>query len=213
MKDYITLERLGGILESIGNIAVDSEPEETNVQFDPNVYDQFVVDPKNVDPAIIGQIADLFDGSLSGTIDNAAPAQDGPTTTEKILNAVALIYLTKNGQIVGAATVSDPTQENYRGIVPADYYEMKIGQSLSGKLQQDFFAISPEFHDKGLAQELRKLIHTVADSTFVTVPVTDVDTIEGLAKAGYNKISTFETGWDTTPVTLWIDTTNTQETK
>ena len=124
---------------------------------------------------------------------------------DKINDAIAVAYITEDGIPVAASTLRDPTIQDYKGIIPGDYYELKSGVSLENRLQQEYFEIHPDFHDMGLAGELRRTLKTIVDDMFVIVPVTDTNTIAGLNTAGYKKMSEFKTDWEQVPVQLWIN--------
>ena len=129
----------------------------------------------------------------------------GPDTTDKILNSIAVVYILEDGIPVAVSTLLDPTKENYKGIIPSDYYEMKSGKSLQGRHQQEHFAVKPDKHNLGLAQELKRLLLESSPKTFVINQSPDTESSFGLAKNGYQVISKFNTEWETEPVQLWIN--------
>ena len=118
---------------------------------------------------------------------------------------MGVAYITEDDIPVACATLTDPTIGNYKGIIPLDYYELKSGYSLEGRLQQEFFAVKPEYRGMGIATELRDLLESISADMFITIPVWDTDTIDGLVKNGYKFIAEFNTDWEQAPVQLWIN--------
>lgn len=180
------------------------EKEEVSIPFDSNKFKTFAALPENVTNDVIYQLASLFDGNvnLHEPEDNK---QIGPNTADKIKDSLAVIYIVQDGIPVAGATLLDPTTQNYKGIIPKDYYELKSGISLSGRILQEFFVVAPDKHNLGLAQELKGKLQTLAPKMFVIVPIDDKDTQYGLLKNEYSLVAEFETDWETVPVQLWLN--------
>ena len=208
MPRFVTLESLEKFNSSVKrNVLMESTGDDKPVvQFDPNEFDSFIVAPEKLDDQALYSIADLFDGKVSSESFDYTPSidQKSPNTIDKINDSVAVAYITKDGIPVAACTLRDPTEENYQGIISNDYYEMKSGVSLENRLEQEFFEVHPDFHDLGLAQELRSLVSTVVDATFTVIPSSSQDKATGLASGGFELASEFNVDWSDVPVQLWI---------
>lgn len=176
------------------------------VQYDPNSFDSTIVPPANIDDQILYGIADLFDDKVSAVNTEflGELQKVSPNTVDKIRNSIAVAYITDAGIPVAACVIRDPSTTDYRGVIPADYIEMRTGIDLENRLEQEFFEIHPDYHGKGLASELRRLINSVVDETFIAVPASDTDTIIGLTNAGYKMVSTFRNEGDVVDTQLWL---------
>lgn len=205
------LKRVMGATNPVNSQAPEkpkTEPEtDQSVAYDPNVYDSFVVSPEKLDDQILYGLSDLFDGKVSAMDTDllANVEKVSPNTVDKIMASVAVAYITEDGIPVAGCTLRDPTTVDFRGMIPADYYEMKTGVNLENRLEQEFFQIHPDYHDQGLASELRRMISTVVDYTFIVVPSNDTSTIIGLSKAGYKLVSKFIADFDKTESQLWVN--------
>jgi len=183
-----------------------TESEDVEVNYEPERYESSIVDPKNISEELLHQLADIVDKkSYYNVNDFSDNSTKGPNTVDRILNAIAVAYVMKEGLPVAVATLLDPTVENYKGIIPSDYYELKSGTSMEDKIQQEFFAVKPEYHNRGLAQELKRLILKTAPSMFIINPISDKETSIGLFKNGYKLISRFDTEWEDEPIELWTN--------
>ena len=175
-------------------------------ELDRNKFDSVIVKPEAIPQDDLNQCADIID---SKTHFDSQDFRDtwlkGPNTVDRLLSSMGVAYVTEDDIPVACATLTDPTQINYKGIIPLDYYELKSGFSLAGRLQQEFFAVKPEYRGMGIATELRDLLESVSPKMFITVPVWDTDTITGLVKNGYKFVAEFNTDWEQAPVQLWIN--------
>lgn len=198
------MSRFNNILESFHSIMEGNDPIP---QYDPNEFDSFIVAPDKLDDQALFAIADLFDGKVSAENFNhiAVIDQKSPNTSDKITESLAVAYITKDGIPVAACTLRDPTQVNYDGIVSNDYYELKSGVSLENRLEQEFFEVHPDYHDQGLAMELRRLVSSVVDKTFTVINASDQAKAVGLEKAGFEPVAAFNVDWANEPVLLWIN--------
>lgn len=198
------MSRFNNILESFHSIMEGNDPV---IQYDPNEFDSFIVAPNKLDDQALFAIADLFDGKVSAENFNHTDVidQKSPNTSDKITESLAIAYITKDGIPVAACTLRDPTQVNYDGIVSNDYYELKSGVSLENRLEQEFFEVHPDYHDQGLAMELRRLVSSVVDKTFTVIGAGDQSKSIGLEKAGFEPVAAFNVDWTNEPVLLWIN--------
>lgn len=179
-------------------------PTEPSVQFDNNTFDSYVSSPESLDDETIYDISDIIDGKTHmNKYDDLPFDKTGLNTIDRIDNAIAIAFVTKEGIPIAVGTLTDPTIENYKGIIPITYYELKSGVSLEGRLQQEFFAMSPEYKGMGFSDELRRRLESVSDKMFITVNASDLETIQGLKNNGYKYISQFNTDWEKEPVQLW----------
>jgi hypothetical protein len=77
--------------------------------------------------------------------------------------------------------------------------------NLENRIQQEFFTVADEYKSLGIAGELRRLLETIAPAMFVTVDISDKDTIIGLQRNGYKFVNQFDTDWESAPVQLWLN--------
>lgn len=175
--------------------------------YDPNRFDSFIVSPDTLDDQVIAGLVELFDNKVSAMSDELKNYIDlgGPNTEDKLRDALAVGYITEDGIPVAGCTLRDPTTSDYHGNIPSDHYEMLSGVNLEGRVEQEFFEVHPDYHDIGLASELRRLVGTVADKTYIVVPVSDESTLIGLANGGYKKISEFIDDNDDHASQLWVN--------
>ena len=183
-----------------------SEEQNDRVSYNPDQFESFIVDPVELDDDFVFQLADIIDKKEQlDNRDYTAKSFKAPNTVERLLNSEKIVYVTEDGLPVGVATLFDATKENYMGIIPADFYALKSATDLNDRMQQEFFTVVDEKKDMGIAGELRNRLEEISPLMFVTVPVTDKDTLEGVSKNGYKLVSEFETEWEAAPVQLWIN--------
>ena len=215
VHDFLTVGDLDNFNDKVNRVVFNKEPipevkdeskEVQEIPYDPNRFESVIVDPKDIPDELLQQLADIVDKKThfneNDFIDSNAK---GPNTADKILNSVAVAYITEGSIPVAVATLIDPTKQNYKGIIPSDYYELKSGKPLENRIQQEFFAIMPEYHDKGLAQELKSLLLETSPNMFIINSTTDKETATGLAKNSYKLISRLDTEWEDEPIELWVN--------
>lgn len=191
------------ICEAIGD---SQEPQETTAELDPERFKAYAKSPSDIDEATLRDIAAVIDGKddLSPPPDNHIPVAT-PSTLDRLLNSVTVVYITDNDYPVAAANLIDPTKEDYRGIVPIKYYSLLSGYNLDGRVQQEFFAVAEEYRNRGVGTELRAQINALDTPTFIVVDSTDRDCIEGLARSGYQFVAQVADETAVYPVQLWVD--------
>lgn len=190
-----TIDMIDALVESINEIP-----------YDTNRFTSFTVEPNQIDENTLYQLADIFDKKTHMNDEDLSVSQyTGPNTVDKILDAIAVIYIEENGVPVAAAILADPTKEDYNGIIPSDYYEMKSGTSVENRMEQEYFDVLPDKRGLGLATELRKQIDALAPNTFIIVPDNDTDTMNGLEVNGYTHVATFEIDGEVYPVQMWVN--------
>lgn len=205
--DFLSLGDLQSLNESIyknvyGREQMEEIPE---IAFDSKKFQTFISKPTEVPQDVIYQLSDLFDGNNHFEENEIEDKQIGPLTSDKIIGSLAVAYILENNIPVAGATLLDPTKANYKGIIPGDYYALKSGVNLEDRVQQEFFAVAPDKHDLGLAQELKKILEEVAPKMYVIAIENDPDNIFGLKKNGYRFVARFQTDWEDAPVELWIN--------
>lgn len=220
IRDYLGITDLKSFNQKVADVLKQSQQsnegseEPVNdvpeVVFDSQRFESFTVLPEVLDETTLYQLSDLIDGKEhyeEEDVDESNEITDfaSPNTADQILSSIGVIYMIENNTPVSVATLYDPTIENYRGIIPVDYYEMKSGQSLNGRVMLDGYAVKPEYRNLGLEMELRTLVEDVAPDIFIVVPMSDINTMELVQFSGYTPISQFTTDWDLTPVVLWIN--------
>ena len=173
---------------------------------DPERFKAYVKSPSDIEEGTLRDIAAVIDGKndITPPPDNTVPVAT-PSTVDRLLNSVTIVYITDNDFPVAAANLIDPTREDYRGVVPIKYYSLLSGYNLDGRVQQEFFAVAEEYRNHGLGEELRAQINALDTPTFIVVDTTDKDCIEGLAKSGYQFIAQVDDETAKYPVQLWVD--------
>jgi hypothetical protein len=188
--------------------AIGDQPETPAEQpsLDPERFKAYVKSPSDIDEGTMRDIAAVIDGKndITPPADNHVPVAT-PSTMDRLLNSVTIVYITDNDFPVAAANLIDPTKEDYRGVVPIKYYSLLSGYNLDGRVQQEFFAVAEEYRNHGLGEELRAQINALDTPTFIVVDTTDKDCIEGLAKSGYQFIAQLDDETTEYPVQLWVD--------
>lgn len=188
--------------------AIGDQPEtpEEQPSLDPERFKAYVKSPSDIDEGTMRDIAAVIDGKndITPPADNHVPVAT-PSTMDRLLNSVTVVYITDNDFPVAAANLIDPTKEDYRGVVPIKYYSLLSGYNLDGRVQQEFFAVAEEYRNHGLGEELRAQINALDTPTFIVVDTTDKDCIEGLAKSGYQFIAQLDDETTEYPVQLWVD--------
>lgn len=191
---------------TVGDLKSFNEKVDTSHEFDDNRFESFLVKPSEIDDDFMFQLSDIIDKKAQlDQRDNTGKAFKAPNTVDRLLASEHIAYITENGVAVAVASLIDPTKENYKGIIPADFYSLKSATNLEGRLQQEFFTVVDEKKGLGLAKELRQLLESESPLMFITIPVTDKDTIAGVASNGYKLVSEFDTDWEIDPVQLWIN--------
>lgn len=203
-KDLNLVERLNSINSLVKSVEDKEKVEPKEVPYDSERFTSYVTEPKKVPIDVLNQLGDLFDKNNHFEKVNPSDPSIGPNTTDLILNSEKVIYIVDNNIPVAGAVLYDPTVQSYKGIIPKDYYELKSGISLNGRVQQLFFEVRADMHNLGLANRLKGIIDKLSDRTFIIVSTTDKETQSGLQKNGYTFVSEFETDWEVNPVQLWL---------
>lgn len=185
------------------NVRVNSVEDSKSIPYDENKFHSYMASPKNVPNDVIHQLSEMFDGNSH--FQEHEEKQIGPSTSDRIKESLAVVYILEDGIPVAGAVLEDPTIQNYKGIVPKDYYELKSGQSLNGRVLQTFFQVLPSHNSLGIAGELKRLLEELAPKMFVIVAKNDRSTQTGLFKNDYKIVSEFQTDWENVPVQLWIN--------
>lgn len=194
--------------------AIGSDPEipDQHPKLDPTRFKAFAKSPSDIDENTLRDIAAVIDGKTDITPppDNHVPVAT-PSTLDRLLNSVTIIYITDKDFPVAAANLIDPTRNDYRGVVPIRYYSLLSGYNLDGRVQQEFFAVAEEYRNHGVGEELRAQINALDTPTFIVADSTDIDCIKGLARSGYQFIAQLNDETAEYPVQLWVDNAGTPE--
>lgn len=206
--DFLTVGDLESFADKVNRVVYGKEKPQDQpktVAFDSTKFQTYISKPEDVPEDVTYQLADLFDENTHFEKTNTDAQQIGPSTPDKIKESLAVAYILENNIPVAGATLLDPTKQNYKGIIPGDYYALKSGFNLEDRVQQEFFEVAPDKHNLGLAQELKKTLEEVAPKMYVIVTNNDTDTVSGLQKNGYKFVAQFKTDWEDAPVQLWIN--------
>lgn len=191
------------LCEAIGD---QQETPAEKAELDPERFKAYVKSPSDIDEGTMRDIAAVIDGKndITPPADSAIPVAT-PSTVDRLLNSVTIVYITDNDFPVAAANLIDPTKEDYRGVVPIKYYSLLSGFNLDGRVQQEFFAVAEEYRAHGLGEELRAQINALDTPIFIVADTTDKDCIDGLARSGYQFIAQLDDETTEYPVQLWVD--------
>ncbi len=201
---FLTVTDLKCFNESVEQNVTEETTE--SVQQETPKFKSYITDPVKLDDDIVYQLADIIDKKTQlDKRDFTDKAFVAPNTVERLLASEKIVYVTEDDIPVGVASLVDATKENFMGIIPSDFYALKSAVNLSDRMQQEFFAVTDENKDMGLSAAIRDRLEEISPLMFVTVPSSDIDTLEGLTKNGYKRVSEFETDWEATPVQLWIN--------
>lgn len=205
IHDFLTLGDLKSFNESVEYNVKEDEQKQSH-PFDSNRFESTIVNPSDLPDDVLYQLSDIIDKKNNlDTPETDTNTTKGPNTIDKLLASLAVAYVTEDNIPVGVATIVDPTVENYTGIIPLDFYSLKASTNLENRIQQEFFSVTDEYKQMGIAGELRRLLETVAPAMFVVPDASDKDTINGLKNNGYVYVNQFNTDWDATPVQLWLN--------
>jgi hypothetical protein len=203
---FADMENMDTALVMCEAIGTQPEAQPEQPKLDQSRFKAYAKSPADIEEATLRDIAAVIDGKndLKPPSDNHIPVAT-PSTLDRLLNSVTVVYITDNDFPVAAANLIDPTREDYRGVVPIKYYSLLSGYNLDGRVQQEFFAVAEEYRNHGLGEELRAQINALDTPTFIVVDTTDKDCIEGLAKSGYQFIAQVDDETAKYPVQLWVD--------
>lgn len=196
------MESALAICEAIGSQSYEVQQP----KLDPDRFKAYVKNPSEIEESTLRDIAAVIDGKndLNPPPDGHIPVAT-PSTLDRLLASVTIVYITDNDFPVAAATLVDPTKKDYRGVVPLRYYSLLSGYNLDGRIQQEFFAVNDEYANSGVSEELRAQLNALDIPTFAVVDVTDRNSIERLARSGYQFIAQLDDETSQIPVQLWID--------
>ncbi len=201
-------QKINVMLESVdmGDSENQLAPKQIEMNTDESDVDFQTTSPENIDDTTLYQLADLIDGKVhyeDNNESNEITDFASPNTADQIDMSIGVIYISEESIPVAVATIIDPTVENYKGIIPVDYYELKSGVELYGKIQLEYFAVKPEF--KAHESALYELVLEVAPSIYAVVAKSNESMLNSMKNLGLRMVSEFDTDWDIAPVTLWVN--------
>ena len=215
VHDFLTVSELDNFNDKVNMVlnkksVSDNEEAESNTEkelVEETVErETFVVNPTEIPDDLLYQLSDIIDGKTHFSNNDLSLEQiEGPSTRDKILGSIAVAYIMENNLPIAVALLLDPTIENYKKIIPNDYYEVKSGKSLEGRIQQEFFAFKPDQYSPELGKELKELIESNSPNLFIVSLAIDETTNRYLIESGYRLISEFKTDWEKETVKLWIN--------
>lgn len=200
IDDYDILK---GLTEAVSEN--ENENKEPFPTIDTERFNAYIQSPSDISEDVLYQLVDLVEGKYDINPEKPQIDVSAPKTIDRLLNSQTIIYITEDNIPVGMVNIIDPTIKNFQDIIPLDIYSLQSGTNLNGRLQQEFFSVADEYSDMGIAQELKAQINALDIPTFTVVDETDTKTIKGLAKNGYQFVSTFQPTSNDVPVQLWID--------
>lgn len=191
---------------TIGDLKYFNENVDRYDKFDVNRFESFLVRPSEIDDDLMFQLSDIIDKkSHMDQTQYTSNSFKSPNIVDRLLSSEKIAYITENDIPVAVATLVDATKENYKGVIPADFYALKSAIDLKGRLQQEFFTVIDEKKGLGLSTKLRELLESECPLMFITIPISDKDTLNGVMSNGYTRVSQFETDWELEPVQLWLN--------
>lgn len=212
VHDFLTVSELDNFNDKVSAIVNKDDKKDTpqsseiDIENEPTNQESFIVNPSELDEDLRYQLADIIDGKTHFNEDDIKEEKaKGPTTSDNILNSLAVAYITEDNLPIAVALLKDPTVENHKFIIPCDYYELKSGASLEERIQQEFFAFRPDKYNQKLGMELKKTLMEDSSELFIITSSTDKSTNAYLTQCGYKVASTFDTEWEKNPVNLWIN--------
>jgi hypothetical protein len=211
VHDFLTVSEMDNFNDKVSMVlnkksANDAAPETVDVEPEPANRESFIVHPSEIEEDVLHQLADIIDGKTHFSKDDIKEeTPKGPTTVDRIMTAIAVAYVTEENLPIAVSILQDPTIENYKYILPNDYYELKSGVSLEEKIQQEFFSFKPDKYTPKVGMELKQLLMSNSPKLFIVTLSVDETTNKYLAGCGYKAISTFNTEWEKNPVNLWIN--------
>jgi len=213
IHDFLSVSDLKSFNDKVSHVVSGNKHQEEipevevpREELDRERFEATIVKPEALTDDVLYQCADIIDGKTHfDNQDFRDTWNNSPNTIDRLVASMGVAYISEDDLPVACANITDPTISNFKGIIPLDYYELKSGFSLAGRLQQEFFAVKPEYQGIGIATELRDLLEGISAEMFITVPVWDTATIEGLVKNNYKLIAEFNTDWEQSPVQLWIN--------
>jgi hypothetical protein len=167
------------------------------------VYKAYSRKPEVIDPSILNQLSDLINGFSHLSIDKSE--LNDYSVIDRLNDAITITYIMLDSEPVACAILLDPNEENYKGIIPKNYYELKSGYPLDDMMQQEYFVVKSGYEGKGLAKTLRDELRKVSDNMFVVVNAIDTETLNGLENNGYTKVASFVTDWEDSEMVLYIN--------
>lgn len=179
---------------------------EMEQNLDPEHFSAFALSPSEIDTETMENLVSIVDGSA-----NLTPPSDinvpvaAPATIDRLTSSIVIFYITHDDIPVAVANIIDPSKEDFHGYIPVNYYSMRSGYQLDGRLQLVFFAVMEDYKDSGVGQELKRQVASYGVPTFTVVDSTDKESIDAMKLNGYKFINEFDVDDSDIPVQLWID--------
>lgn len=208
--DFLTVSDMDNFNDKVKSVLNKKTEDETEtpepITETSSNTESFVVNPAEIAEDLLYQLSDIIDSKTHfATDDIKENEQEGPASKDKILNSIAVAYINVDNLPIAVALLQDPTIENYQGIIPGDYYELKSGKSLEQRIQQVFFAFKPDMYSSEVGKELKQKLESNSPNLFIVTPSTDETTNRYLIECGYRLVSNFTTEGEQEPVNLWIN--------
>lgn len=208
--DFLTVSDMDNFNDKVKMVLNKKNNDETNtpepVADEPLITESFIVNPTEIPDDLLYQLSDIIDGKTHFSTDDIKEEEpEGPTSKDKILGSIAVAYIAVDNLPIAVALLQDPTIQNYQGVIPCDYYELKSGKSLEQRIQQVFFAFKPDMYSPEVGKELKQKLESNSPNLFVVTLSTDETTNKYLIECGYRLVSDFTTEWEQSIVNLWIN--------
>ena len=177
---------------------------------DASHYKAYAKNPNEIDPTTLAELADMADRAHDAR--NVIAVQQAlgrepmatPRTMDQLMNSIIVIYITCDDAPVAVTNVVDPSIEDYHGYVPINFYSLKTGYNLDGRLQQSVFSIDEDYRGTGVARELFLQMNTNASPCFIVVDPTDAPTVKNVQESGYMKVGNLKIDGSENEMELWV---------
>ena len=186
--------------------AVAMDGGEQMQMLDPEHFSAYALSPAEIDPETMQNLVSVVDGSanLTPPSDENVPVA-APTTIDRLTASIVIFYITHDQIPIAVANICDPSKEDFHGYIPVEYYTLRSGYHLDGRLQLEFFAVQEDFAGTEVGVELKRQVASYGVPTFTVVDSTDKESINAMKQNGYKFVNSFEVDDSKIPVELWID--------
>lgn len=184
---------------------IDASQKQPVQPLDPERFKAFIKAPLDIPEEEIFQLADIIDGRFNIRPRRSQSDTDGPETVDRLLNSTTIVYIEDDGIPIAVASIIDPTIENYKGYVPLSLYSLHSANNLEGRVQLEFFAVSDEYRNTAVPNELNAQVKSLNVPLFMVTDADDDDTNEWLLRTKCKMASVMNIDSNNVPVILWLN--------